>query len=337
MFYANKLSEQQQEFCKEIYAGLKARKTNIKAPDGMEKDPFIECIKTVQYDYPEIFYVNFKYLSYLKYPDYYEYTPKYMYSYEETSKRQTLIKNKVNEILQKLNAANMHSVYQKCGWLHNYIVNHCVYDDEAVKNPDENRTAYNIEGVLLKNTAVCQGIALAYRYLCSFLGIEAIVARGVSLQPGSTTYERHAWNIICAGESAAHIDVTWDMNLSESQKRVRYDYFFLPDIEAMRDHQYVGYPICRQLKSSYFERAGTQFHDSRELAVYVEQKAKDSKADCLQKPLYLCFKMKNKKETREEINTCVIEAVRNVVHTGFSYTYSMNQAQSVFEYLIEFK
>ena len=39
----------------------------------------------------------------------------------------------------------------------------------------------------------------------------------------------------------------------------------------MRDHQYVGYPICRQIKASYFERTGTLFTSLQEVERYVEE------------------------------------------------------------------
>ena len=76
------------------------------------------------------------------------------------------------------------------------------------------RVRITIEGVFLKRKAVCQGIAMAYRCLCIKIGIESIVVRGNSLKPGDTNYERYAWNIIKVGESSIHVDITWDMCLT---------------------------------------------------------------------------------------------------------------------------
>lgn len=121
-------------------------------------------------------------------------------------------------------------------WLHNYIVKYCEYNDETIKIGMDikkrilydmckelcvhingcpvKRVRITIEGVFLKRKAVCQGIAMAYRCLCIKIGIESIVVRGNSLKPGDTNYERYAWNIIKVGESSIHVDITWDMCLT---------------------------------------------------------------------------------------------------------------------------
>ena len=56
--------------------------------------------------------------------------------------------------------------------LHDYLAVNCEYDYEnylANKIPDASYTAY---GVLVNRTAVCQGYALAYKYLLNQTGID---------------------------------------------------------------------------------------------------------------------------------------------------------------------
>ena len=106
---------------------------------------------------------------------------------------------------------------------------------------------------------------MAYRYLCNMIDVESIVARGNSLKPGDKNYERHAWNIVKVGDAAIHVDITWDMCLTKEKEPIRYDYYFLPDIEMMRDHQYVKYPICRNREISMFHYAHTFFSSIEEL------------------------------------------------------------------------
>ena len=229
----------------------------------------------------------------------------------------------------------MTSVYQKCGFIHAYLVRNCIYDDAAVIEPDKRFAAYTAEGPLIDKTGVCLGIALAYRLLCSRFDIDAIVAKGVSIKPNTTTYEGHAWNIIRVGGSAAQIDVTWDMCLSSSDWPIRYDYFFLPDIEMMRDHQYVGYPICRKMSLSYHEKNLSQFRELQEIDAYVENVFRSCPNWDQPGVYYFQFKMTNRKDTVEYVQQYVAKLLRKLTNKGYSYTVSTNSPQSVFAYKLE--
>ena len=101
------------------------------------------------------------------------------------------------------------------------------------------------------------------------LGIEAIVVKGESSQSRTDKYSGHSWNLIRVGKNSAHIDVTWDMCLTLENWPIRYDYFFLPDTEMMRNHQYAGYPICRELNLSYFEKRESLIKDIKELDEFI--------------------------------------------------------------------
>lgn len=331
-----KLDERQKACCMKIQEVLKRKGEKVIAPTGMEKKQFFDSVEAVEYNFPELFYVDFRTISYTEYSDHYEYNPQYLYTFSEIVKLNEQITRKADEIIKKLNISDKVSVYDKCGRLHNYMVSSCTYDYDAKDNSDKIWSAYTIEGFFLKKKAVCQGIAFAFKFLCDKAGVDTIVARGVSLQPGCTTYERHAWNIVRAGGEAAHIDITWDMCLKGDNGKIRYDYFFLPDLEMMRDHQYVGYPICRQLRSSYFEKMGTQFSDVDMLGEYIESNIVKYENDIdYDSGLYLHFKMKNRKENKSEIQEFVNQTIRKATKKGYSYTVSVNEAQYVFCYNID--
>lgn len=332
-YYFEKLNDAQKKAYKDIYNAFRVKSEMVRVPGTLKKEQFIGCIEAVQYDYPEFFYIDFKTITYRVNPDYYEYTPRYIYCLKEINEKKQRIDERVASIVRMINE-RPRNIYQKCGFLHDYMVKNCTYNDDALKESYNGRSAYSIEGFFLENTAVCQGIAFAYRYICRALNIDAVVARGFSLHPGCRDYERHAWNLIRVGEAAAFVDVTWDMCLT-SKGKVRYDYFFLPDIEMMRDHQYVGYPTCRNLQSSYFERAGRQFLNLEMLEKYVIASL-SKREEVLQKGLYLQFKMKNRKENIDEVVDFVRETVKKEIKKGFSSTWSVNDIQSVFEFHIMF-
>ena len=332
----NNLNEAQKKFCEKVSESLKEKSERIKAPCSLNKQQFMDSIEAVKYNHPELFYVDFRSVHYTEYSDHFEYNPRYLYSYSEILELESKIKNETMNIIRDSGIKNEMSVYEKCGRIHNYIAANWEYDHDAKGNSDSMWKAYTIEGCLHEKRAVCQGIAFAFKYLCSFVGVDTIVARGFSLEPGCTTYERHAWNIVLAKDEAAHVDVTWDMCLTGKDGKIRYDYFFLSDLEMMRDHQYVGYPVCRQLRSTYFEKTGTQFTDIAMLGKYIEDRVRRYEPESGGGgKLYLHFKMKNRRQTKEEIKDYVNDSIKKATKKGYAYTVSVNDTQSVFTYYIE--
>lgn len=336
-YYGICLNQTEKNFYIKLLDALQSRLSFVKAEGITDEKSFLKCISAVKYDFPHLFYVDFSHYTYVAFDDGWEYRPQYLYDAEEILRKQKQINELIQKIVLEIKKRELTSVYQKCGFIHAYLVRNCKYDYVALDDADKRRAAYTIEGPLLEKTGVCQGIALAYRLICMNCGIEAIVARGVSLEPGATTYEKHAWNLIRVGESAAHVDATWDMCLSSEDWPIRYDYFFLPDIEMMRDHQYVGYPICRKLNASYFERTQSQFKELQELDEFIERFFKNNKDWDKPGKYYFQFKMTNRKETEEEIKKHMGGLIRRFTDKGYSYSVSANSPQSVYSYKIEIK
>lgn len=329
-YYGSRLSPLEQKFYRKIIYTVRRWLKFAKADKITEADSIQKCISAVQYDYPELFYVDFSNYQYVVYNDGLEYRPRYLYEKNEASRKQTKIRTVIQKLKLDMKKRGLSSVYQKCGYIHAYLVNNCTYDYSAMDDYDKRKTAYTIEGPILENTGVCQGIALAYRLICMKCGIEAIAVRGVSLMPGSTTFEGHAWNMVRVGEKAAHIDATWDMCLTIKDWPIRYDYFFLPDIEMMRDHQYVGYPICRKMEMSYFERSRSQFCNLKELEEFIEKKIHGIKIKNQPGKCCFQFKMVGGKTTVEEVKGLLHESIMRYTGGGFSYETIINNEQSVF-------
>ena len=336
-YHGSCLSEIEKKFYLRILDALRDRLLFVKAEGITEQKSFSKCLSAVQYDYPELFYVDFGHYTYVRYDDGWEYRPKYLYDKAETLKKRRKIDEIAQKIVLELRKRGLSSVYQKCGYIHSYLVRNCTYDEEALVDPDKRSVAYTIEGPLLEKTGVCQGIALAYRLLCRKCEIDAVAVRGVSLRPGTTTYEGHAWNLIRVGGNAAQIDVTWDMCLTRADWPIRYDYFFLPDIEMMRDHQYVGYPICRKMDLSYYDRSRSLFRDLQEIEGFIERVLRDTKHWDQPGTYHFQFKMTNRKDTEEDIKQYVNKLIRKSTNKGYVYTVCTNAPQSVFVYKIEIK
>jgi hypothetical protein len=334
-YYGNRLNDKEKKFYLKILDTLQRRLLFVKADGIMEQQSFLKCISAVQYDYPNLFYVDFSHYTYVAYDDGWEYRPHYLYENKEISRKQQQIDVLVKRIVLEMQKRGLSSVYQKCGYIHSYLVRNCTYDYEALDDPKNRSMAYTIEGPLLERTGVCLGIALAYSLICKSCGINAITVEGRSLRPGTSAYEGHAWNLIQVGESAAHVDVTWDMCLTNPEWPIRYDYFFLPDIDMMRDHQYVRYPICRKLKANYYQRSSSQFQELKELDDFIKNFFRSEENWDQPGTYFFQFRMCNRKETEDDIKNHVKKLIRNFTNKSYSYTVSINSPQSVFSYKIE--
>lgn len=89
--------------------------------------------------------------------------------------------------------------------LHDYLAVNCVYNWNVATGKDEStypQNIYTAYGVLVEGDAVCQGYALAYKYLLNLLGISSVVT-------GSSDMN-HAWNLVYLDGHWYHVDVTWD-------------------------------------------------------------------------------------------------------------------------------
>lgn len=115
---------------------------------------------------------------------------------------------------------------QKAIVLHDYLAVNCEYDYDnylAKTIPNESYSAY---GVLVKRMAVCEGYALAYKYLLNQVGIECCMV--------SSSAMNHAWNLIKLDGKYYQVDVTWDDPTRDLIGRACHSYMFCSD-EVFKD------------------------------------------------------------------------------------------------------
>ncbi len=117
---------------------------------------------------------------------------------------------------------------EKAVALHDYLTVNCEYDYEnylAGKIPSESYSAY---GTLVNHTAVCQGYALAYKYLLNQVGIDCYMVTSDSMN--------HAWNMIVLDGQYYQVDVTWDDPVWDKIGRSVHTFMFRSDAAFAR-HQ----------------------------------------------------------------------------------------------------
>ncbi len=115
--------------------------------------------------------------------------------------------------------------------VHNKICSDVVYDDAAAEDDASSHdVAHTPYGVLVDNSAVCDGYSTAFAYVLDYYDINAKVCVGYA---GGG----HAWNIIELYGQWYEVDCTWD-----DQSSIVYDYYNITTATISSDHtrQYEG-------------------------------------------------------------------------------------------------
>lgn len=119
---------------------------------------------------------------------------------------------------------------QKAVVLHDYLAVNCKYDYGNYLAGSLPGTVYSAYGVLVNGTAVCEGYALAYKYLLNKSGINCCMVTSDSMD--------HAWNLIELDGKYYHTDVTWDDPTWDLTGRARHAYMLCSDADfAAADDQ----------------------------------------------------------------------------------------------------
>lgn len=105
--------------------------------------------------------------------------------------------------------------------LHDYLVLFNAYDYDNLQAKTESPSVYRAYGALVNGSAVCQGYALAYKYLCEKAGIPCYMVTSDTMN--------HAWNLIQLDEEFYQVDVTWDDPVYDRLGLVGHNYMFVSD------------------------------------------------------------------------------------------------------------
>lgn len=178
--------------------------------ESMDYDYFeIEtALAAVLFDHPEIFWMSMNFD---------------IYDYESSGRSEAVFHTyfKAAEIvgmMEKLGGAledfYSHlppdlSPYEREVYIYSYIIDNCAYDygveDDAYS--DSHPRLYNLVGMLVDHTAVCEGYARAFDYLCSSVGVETVCITGIEEDDEEAL---HIWNAVQLDDEWYLCDVTWD-------------------------------------------------------------------------------------------------------------------------------
>lgn len=295
---------------------------------GIQSSEMMQRVLTaLNGDHPELFYIDFQHMN-------------FRISAISTSYqiRYTVRKSMINSLQQTLNAwigkvkreLNIETTNEKvtiCRKVHNYLINHVKYNYEALQIPDAYPDSFTVKGVFEQKTAVCEGISKSFKLLCNHFGVDVLIVTGKSTREGFYNSVSHAWNIVKTEKGCAHVDVTWDLGMSESCKNLRYDYFMIPDEWIAADHEFERSCHCDLIEDSYFSRTNSLLSSVKKLKEYVD-------TCCKKKNKKIYFKIVGEKGFPDDITIrvqkLVEKAIAQTYTMGYSFSTAHNEAQKVF-------
>lgn len=145
-------------------------------------------------------------------------------SQEELDKYTFEFENAAQELLDKTQRAE--SDRQLAEQIYDRLAENTEYFEEALYDESlcYEHTAY---GAVVSKRAVCDGFALAYKYLLDRCGIQCI------LIPGESEGQQHVWNTVYWDGAWHETDITWDAASAGNDRR---QYFDLTTEEMSKDH-----------------------------------------------------------------------------------------------------
>lgn len=276
-YYYSQLNAGEQKYYNRILDAILVGKSSVKSPPFMNRATIAKVVKAINYDHPDLYYVDFRHLELCSAPT----GVIFQICYHARSALKPILdselEKRVARIIRIASQSDLHGEFEKCRWIHDYLVRHVRYNHEASVQPDNHPDSFGIKGVFIDGAAVCEGISKAFKYLCDRLGVEALIVHGKSSQVMFGEDMPHAWNMVRLSGNYVHVDVTWDIGMSASCKYTRYDYFCISDKWMRMDHVFESYPVCITNAFSYFERRGRLFSRGKDLGKYIDDEIRNGR------------------------------------------------------------
>ena len=171
------------------------------------------------------------------------------------------------------------SDYDKELFIHDYIVENCVY----ATNPEvgQARTAY---GCLVERSATCEGYTKATALLLRLSGVAVRLVDGYVKELLATTSDagpNHMWNQVKINGAWYNLDVTWDDPTGESGGLIHL-YMNVSDEMFSYTHRFDEGSIreeCTSMDENYYVKNNTIFYDQASFEAYVRDRLESGDFD----------------------------------------------------------
>lgn len=152
--------------------------------------------------------------------------------------------------------------YEKELALHDYLITHCVYSDQAVQQPDSD--IYRAYGAMVKQDAVCNGYAEAMQLMLLCAGVNS------KFVIGTADGVDHAWNLVELNGKWYHLDATWDDPKPDQGDDTLHPYFNVTDEIMEKTHTWEeeNYPEAADMEYNFYVQNDSDF---REFQLYKDR------------------------------------------------------------------
>ena len=269
-FYYEALNQTGKGVFKKILRAAEHGMLSVPLPGVFHIEAVEKALEALSFDHPELFYIDFSQVLFTR-------TAAGMRvdlgALMPPGKRDASVRRLAQitaESLRQMHLSGGESAEQIYLRVHNRLVHTVTYDESAASDPKKKPNAFTAYGALAEGKAVCEGIAKAFRLLCACAGAaDVMLIQGTSACEGRGQMTAHAWNAVRTGDGWAHIDVTWDLNLSAECGRNRYDYHMIPDEWIRTDHHFRAEQECRCADESFFVQNSCLIRSTAELKAYL--------------------------------------------------------------------
>lgn len=248
--------------------------------------------------------------------------PQYIFSKDQYVSYMGQISEKTTQIKRKLNT--LQSCLDKEAYVHDYLCGNVQY-------LDNNALSHCLVGPLLYGQGVCDGISQATQFLLKTGGIQSYVVFGEAKNALISEFLPHAWNVIEVDKKWYHLDVTFDLSISN--KSIRYDYYNLSTAQINKDHQikYIPSMIKCNSESDYYSNRKLVFRDYSVLKKYFNFVISKKKEH---------FQFKFDTPYNDKLYRDIHTIWKSMVqHYNLSITYqiSVNYARSIFAWDVQYQ
>lgn len=231
-----------------VYQQLKAKKSEItlsqyKITYG---DDALWLVTNVVNEHPDLYFVNAgKSLIYYNSSNIVTKIEAEYYSGYDNAAFATAVEDALSTVSDSM------SDLEKAITLHDYLVLNCAYFTAGCSSTVNSYSAYS---ALVDGAAVCQGYALAYKYLLNKAGIECYMVTSNSMN--------HAWNLIKIDGYYYHVDVTWDDPIQDRLGYVWHNNMLVSDTEFQTNKGHHDWVINSNGKALDLKAEDTGYDDA---------------------------------------------------------------------------
>ena len=314
-YYYHLLDNQKKDIYTKLLNGIETYTSEIRIPN-IHIDEINEIYHYILYDNPQIFYTrSFVKQTYSRQKDC---MVKPDYSFTRQISEQYIAN--IYSYLQDFERISWYSDLDKELFIHSYILSNFLYDESLGIN------SFSIIGPIFEKKAVCEGFAKLTKLCFDYLEMKCLVVPGEASNPLDNKKESHAWNIVYINSQPYHLDVTYNLTLTEWQHR--YDYFNLPDNDILTNRN-VRYtiPTCKDNTYNYFVLNGLMANSYMDFERKIEQELKNGN-----KQIYL--KIYNERYEKSRVDRIIqssMDKYINIFKTNVNLDTLINDEQMVFE------